>query len=286
MRAFEQRDFEAERLRAIVRVQGAGLLLCLVVILILAVVLLVGRGGHTARGIFIDGKLTVMVHNKQAAEAVSERLLKEAQGSLPGAASFKESWSDETCRVEGRSVLTIEEATDALRPLLTVLVEAVAICVDDRNVLVMASRELAEAAIKKLKQSYADLVADEKSITQVKTREKIELAEVQVQPDQILTDIGTAVNILKAGDHKLTVVVVTEGTRDVAYRDVDERKDSETLPKGTEREVREGRPGKKRIYQRYVYENGKLVRTDKLRVEILRECIPRRILVGTGEVTP
>ncbi len=285
-RRYPERDFRVERLEAIIRAQRAGLLLCLLVIFVLSVAVVTARRGGSARGIFIGGKLAVLVRDKRAAEKVRERLLKEAKGDLPGNAAFKQDWADETCRVEGQPVLSVEEAVRKLRPRLTVLVAGTALRANRQDLVVLATRELAEAARDKFLHSYVEKVKDDNTVTQVKTRQKIELADVEVPPEQILTDVGTAVKVLRAAAPKITVVVVTEGTRDVPYKVKDEERESQVLPKGTRRRVRTGEPGVKRIHERYVYENGELVRTDKLSVEIVREARPGLVLVGTGEATP
>jgi hypothetical protein len=265
-----------------VRLQRTALIVCLLVIVVMMVMLAGGRGRSTARGIFVDGRLAALVANRSAAQEVSRLLLKREKGKLAGSASFQETWSDETCRTEGQPVLSVKDAVTLLGQRVTVLVQAAAIRVDGKDVLAMDTTQTAEAALEALKQEYVAQVGQGRSVTQVKLVQKVEVANVQVPAQRIQTDVSTGVKVLKSAVPPLTVRVVVEGSRDLTYYAPDTKETGETLAAGTQRVISDGRPGVKRVYERTVYDNGKLVKTDRLRSEVVTEAIGRRVLVGSA----
>ncbi len=208
MRDDANRDRHYERLMATIRAYRAGLILCLIIILILASILLAGRR-RFARAIRIDGKSVCLVPNKAAADQVRTQLLAKGTGDLPGEAVFAEQWEDCTWPVEENEVLSVSEAIDLLRPKLTVLVSAAGICVDDNEVVVMATKELAEKVLDTLKARY--ISEEDKLLAAPKFRQKVLIADTQKPTDEILTDIGTAVGKLCQDRKSAKTYVVKPG---------------------------------------------------------------------------
>lgn len=208
VRGTTDRDRRYERLAATIRAYRAGLILCLIIILILASILLTGRR-HFARAIRIDGKLVCLVPNKAAADQVRTQLLKAGQGDLPGEAVFDEQWEDCTWPAEETPVVSVSKAMKLLRPKLTVLVSAAGICVEDNEVVIMATKELADKALDTLKAQY--ISEDDKLLAAPKFRQEVLIADVQKPADEILTDIGTAVQKLSQDRKSAKTYVVRAG---------------------------------------------------------------------------
>jgi len=333
MRQQDHTDRRYQRLQAALRTYRAALLLAVIVIIILTVVLLSGRQ-RFARAIKIDGKIAALVANKKAADQVSSRLLKEGKQDLPGEASFAQQWEDASWPIEGREVLSVREAIKLLRPKLSVLVSAAAIEVDEQEAVVMATEELANRVLDEVKRKY---VGEEETVLlePPKFRQDVRIAEVSRPPEEILTDLGTAVEqltksgttdkiyVVKAGDwpakiaHNhgmslsklkelnpdvtshilypgdklkvsaatapLTVVTVKEETR-IKQLPPDTREiTTPLLPRGKREVASEGKPGKKKVWDKVVYENDKAISREPIRGIILEEPQAKRVLVGTRE---
>ncbi len=208
MRDYELRDRRYERLQAAVRAYRAALLLAVIFILILALVLLSGRG-RFARAIKIDDQIAVLVPSKTAADQVRNQLLKEGKGTLPGQTSFEEQWEDTTWPAEGMEVCSVGRALELLRPMVTVLVGAVAIEVDGQEAAVLATEELAESALEMVKGKY--FVEDDKLLEPQKFRQDVRIAQVSRPAEQILTDLSIADEQLTEGATTAKTYVVKKG---------------------------------------------------------------------------
>ncbi len=332
MRQREHTDRRYQRLQAALRTYRAALLLAVILIVILTVALLSGRQ-RVARVIKVDGEIAALVANKKAADQVSSRLLKEGKQDLPGQASFFQQWGDDSWPIGDREVLSVSEAIELLRPRLSVLVSAAAIEVDGREVVVIATEELAGRVRDEVKRKYVG-EDDAPLLEPPKFRQDVRIAEVSRPPDAILTDLGTAVErltksgttdkiyVVKTGDwpakiahnHGMSLAKLKELNPGVASRILypgDKLKVSAatvaltvvtvkeeiiikqlppetreihtpTLPKGQREVASEGKPGKKKVWYKVVYENDKAISREPIRGIILEEPQAKRVLVGTG----
>ena len=101
---------------------------------------------------------------------------------------------------------------------------------------------------------------------------------------------GVASRLLYPGDKlkvsaataPLTVVTVKEETRIEQLPPETREIHTPTLPQGKREVAREGKPGKKKVWDKVVYENDKAIRREPIRGIILEEPQAERILVGTG----
>jgi len=101
---------------------------------------------------------------------------------------------------------------------------------------------------------------------------------------------GVASRILYPGDKlkvsaataPLTVVTVKEETRIEQLLPETQEIHTPTLPRGKREVAREGKPGKKKVWDKVVYENDKAIRREPIRGIILEEPQAERVLVGTG----
>ncbi len=101
---------------------------------------------------------------------------------------------------------------------------------------------------------------------------------------------GVASRILYPGDKlrvaaataPLTVVTVKEEIRIEQLPPETQEIHTPTLPQGKREVAREGKPGKKKIWDKVVYENDKAIRREPIRGIILEEPQAERVLVGTG----
>jgi len=80
----------------------------------------------------------------------------------------------------------------------------------------------------------------------------------------------------------LTVVTVKEEIRIEQLPPETQEIHTPTLPQGKREVAREGKPGKKKIWDKVVYENDKAIRREPIRGIILEEPQAERVLVGTG----
>jgi len=78
------------------------------------------------------------------------------------------------------------------------------------------------------------------------------------------------------------VVTVKEETRIKQLPPETQEIYTPTLPKGEREIAREGKPGRKKIWDKVVYENDKAIRREPIRGIILEEPQAERVLVGTG----
>ncbi len=332
MRHQDGTDRRYLRTQAALRTYRLALLLAVIVIVILSVILLAGRQ-RLARAIKIDGEIAALVANKKAADQVSSRLLKEGKQDLPGEASFFQQWGDDSFPIGDREVLSVREAIELLRPILSVLVTAAAIEVDEQEAVVIATEELAKRVLDEVKRKYA---GEEEAVLlePQKFRQDVRIAEVSRPPAEILTELGLAVEqltksgtiartyVVKAGDTAakiaynhgmslsklkelnpgvasrilypgdklkvsgatapLTVVTVKEEIRIERLPPETHEIGVPTRPKGTREIVLEGKPGKKKIWDKVVYENDKAIRREPIRDIILEKPQAERVLVGTG----
>ncbi len=326
-------DRRYRRMQAALRTYRAALLLAVILIVILTAVLLTGRR-RFARVIKVDGEIAALVANKKTADQVRSRLLADSKQDLPGQASFAQQWEDASWPIEDREVLSVSKAIELLRPKLSVLVSAAAIEVDEQETVVIATEELAVRVLDEVKRTY---VSEEEGapLEPQKFRQDVRIAEVSRPADEILTELGTAVErlttsgttaktyVVKAGDwpakiaHNhgmslsklkalnpgvasrilypgdklkvsaatapLTVVTVKEETRIEQLPPETREIHTPTLPRGKREVAREGKPGKKKVWDRVVYENDKAIRREPIRGIILEEPQAKRVLVGIGE---
>ena len=101
---------------------------------------------------------------------------------------------------------------------------------------------------------------------------------------------GVASRLLYPGDKlkvsaataPLTVVTVKEETRIEQLPPETREIHTPTLPQGKREVAREGKPGKKKVWDKVVYENDKAIRREPIRGIILEEPQAERVLVGTG----
>ncbi|MFO7948018.1 MAG: G5 domain-containing protein [Armatimonadota bacterium] len=96
-----------------------------------------------------------------------------------------------------------------------------------------------------------------------------------LHPGETLT-VGTKVP-------PITVVTVTEVTREKPIPPPVEEKESEALKKGEKRVAAEGQAGKKQVKVRLTLHNDKEVDEKVIEEQIIEEPTPKRILIGTGE---
>jgi len=88
---------------------------------------------------------------------------------------------------------------------------------------------------------------------------------------------------VSAAASPLTVVTVKEETRIKQLPPETQEIHTPTLPRGKREVASEGKPGKKKIWDRVVYENNRVVSREPIRGIILEQPQARRVLVGTGQ---
>ncbi len=164
------------------------------IVVVLAATLILGRGQRFARAIRIDKDLICFVKDEKIAERVHERILSEAKGDLPGEAALEEQWEDASWPVDDNEVFSIDQALEALRPRVNVVVEVAIIEVDGARGVVMPSESLAKDVLEALKASYVG--KDDTIVEQQVFLEDVKISCGQARVPDIVTEIGQAVKRL------------------------------------------------------------------------------------------
>jgi LysM repeat protein len=151
---FHLLERRALRLHGLLRIYRWCLATSLLLVALLMVLLFYAKAPPLGRAVLIDGKPAAMVRNEKAATAVRERLL-AVGGGAEGRATFRESWEDATRPVDGGRILSVNEAVRLLKGKVTVLREAFAIEEGGNQLVVVPSREMAQAVLDRLKAKYA-----------------------------------------------------------------------------------------------------------------------------------
>ena len=201
---------------------------CLLNILLLAIVVRGYVSRNMARAILIDGELVCLVESEKAANQAREAIVSAAKGDFEGEASLKQTWEDKPWPAKGEKVCTNEEAIELLEPKLDVVVTAFAIQVKGRDILAVPSQETAEEVLRTLKAKF--LAEGETPLEPQKFEVEPVIAQVQVPPDAVLTDIHTATEellrgttepqkyVVKTGDYPESVAKANSMTVDQLYR--------------------------------------------------------------------
>lgn len=200
---------DAASIEAQLRFYRTASVVLLLAVILLAALLIAGRGNTFARAIRIDGDVVCLVEDQAAAEKVHERLLEEGKGDLPGEASLAQQWEDETWKVEDRNVLTVPEAVKALQQHgVTVLVAAWTIEVQGKKTVDLPTETFATDVLTKIKRQYVP--KDEKPI-ESSFLEDVKIVQTQAQADTVLTEMAAAVEALGKAKSKPEMYTVQSG---------------------------------------------------------------------------
>jgi LysM repeat protein len=162
-----------------------------------------------ARAILVDGKVVCLVASEKAANRVHDTLLAQKKGEYRGKAAFRQNWEDRPQSAKGEKVCSAEEAVKLLKPLLSVEVEAYAIQLDGKDLVVTPTKELAEEALRSVKARF--LKEGETPLEPQKFEKEPAVTPVQVSPDVIVSDLRTATEELLKGTTEPTEYVVKVG---------------------------------------------------------------------------
>jgi len=164
------------------------------VVVVLAGILILGRGPKFARAIKINGIFICLVDNHKTAERVYDSVLSNARGELPGEASFEEQWEDVNWPVDENKVLSFDKAVEAITPRVTVVVEASVIEVNGQRAAVLPTEELANDVLEALKAQYVN--EDDTIIGQQVFLEDVKVSPGQARVGDVTLEIGQAVKQL------------------------------------------------------------------------------------------
>jgi len=206
---FRLLERRALRLHALLLIYRWCLVAALSLVAVLVLLLFYAKAPPLGRLIVIDGRPTALVRNEKAATAVRERLL-AGGGGVNGRATFRESWEDATHPVDGGSILSVNEAVRLLQGKVTVLREAFAIEEGGNQLVVVPSREMAQAVLDRLKAKYAS--PSDAVVRLTKLSPPPVIRPCTALPSEIIADEAEAVNqltnsrceqthVVKAGDY-------------------------------------------------------------------------------------
>lgn len=210
-RTRNRRDARLEKLyAAAVFYRATTFLLLIVVAVETGVIIWQANSARFARAIRVNDKVVCFVRNEKAAEEVRNRIIAEEKGNLPGAAFLDQRWEDLNWPMDkDDKILTVAEAVKRLRPKLTVKVAAAAITLKDKELVVLADKELADMALTMLKKEFSE--GPGKLIEARLLPEGVKIADTKAQPKAILTDIHAAVEKLKTPSEGIEKYVVRSG---------------------------------------------------------------------------
>lgn len=200
------------RLESQLRFYKTATVVLLALVVVLSAVLIVGGHRRFARAIRIDGELICLVNDAGAATRVHDILLEQGKGELPGEAALEQEWLDEPWPVEGNRILSVNEAVEALKPRVVVLVDAYTIEVDGQETVALPTEQAAKDVLDALKASY--LKEGEKLVEPQSFLQDVKISPIRSRADRIVSEIAEALQQLKgargepktytvqAGDHQ------------------------------------------------------------------------------------
>jgi len=192
------------RLQGLLRIYRWCLGATLLLVGLLTILLFYAKVPPLGRAIVIDGKPLAMVRNEQAAVAVRQRLLAPA-GGADGRATFRESWEDATRPTNGERILSINEAIRLLRGKVTVVKEAFAIEASGNQLVVVPTREMAQAVLDRLKAKYAS--PSDAVVRMTKLSPAPTIRPCTELPPKIVSDESEAVNRLTNARSRRTYAI-------------------------------------------------------------------------------
>ena len=210
-RVRNRRDARLEKLyAAAVFYRATTIILLLVVAAETGVIFWQANRARFARAIRVNDAIACFVHSEKAADEVRNRILAEEKGSLPGSAFLEQRWEDLNWPMnKDDKVLSVADAVKKLRGRVTVKVAAAAITMGERELVVLADKELAEMALTMLKKEFSE--GPGKLIEAKILPEGVKIADTKAQPQTILTDIHAAVEKLKTPGEGVEKYVVQKG---------------------------------------------------------------------------
>ncbi len=179
------------------------------VVVVLAGILIIGRGPKFARAIKINDEFVCLVANHQTAERVHDSVLNNARGELPGKASFEEQWEDDNWPVDDNKVLGFDEAVKAITPRVTVVVEAAIIEVNGQRAAILPTEELANDVLEALKAQYVN--EGDTIIGQQVFLEDVKICPGQAPVGDVTLEIGQAVKQLGKTKSEAKIYTVKSG---------------------------------------------------------------------------
>jgi len=207
--ALQLAERKIERLEHIVRIQRIGIGVCVGLVVVVLGFIALGHRKQYARAILVDDQICCLVATQREAEAVRKQIVAAAKGGLPGEAFIEGKWEDAPVPIDERPVLSVNEAVEALKGKVEVLVEAAAINVSGVNVAALASEDLAKKALDTLKSEY---IGDDVSKVISQTIEpQANICTVAEPPEDISTDIRSVVQQLTRARREPKEYVVSAG---------------------------------------------------------------------------
>ncbi|MBR2783069.1 MAG: peptidoglycan DD-metalloendopeptidase family protein [Firmicutes bacterium] len=241
--------------------------------------------------ICVDGQeVAALVSEREADEALALAVSNEQQ-RVGGDGDFVLTYGNDVEIQEVPSVgveyASVSEVADQLISLLDFQAEGVALLVDDQPVFYVSSAETAIQAVNAVKSHYGS--TDEEDVSSVYTEQKISIVGSSVPLTDVLTG-PQAENMLlygsltaAEGEGTPLVDVIVERTfsqeEPLPFNTV--REDDDTLLRGKEKVVTEGKDGVQEVFYTKQERNGVLVSTVKTGSEVLEPAVDEVIHVGT-----
>jgi LysM repeat protein len=197
------------RLESQLRFYKTATVVLLALVVVLSAVLILGGHRRFARAIRLDGELICLVNDQAAAARVHDLLIEQGKGNLPGEAALVQEWVDEPWPVEGHRVLSVDEAVEALKKRVVVLVDAFTIQVDGQKTIALPTEQAAKDVLDALKASY--LKEGEKLAEPQSFLQDVKIAPIRVRADQVVTEIAEALKQLKGAHGEPRTYIVQAG---------------------------------------------------------------------------
>jgi len=190
--------------RGMLRIYRWALALSLLMNGVLLLLLFFAKIPQQGRAIYINGEQVAIVRHEQAAAAVRKRLLAQAAGQGTGA-TFKERWEEATIPTRGEPVLSVSEAVQKLKNKVTVLQEAYAIEANEQQLVIVPTREMAQAVLDRLQGRYA--APSDAVVRLTKLVPKPKIRPCAVPPEHIVRDEQKAVEAIQQARREAVYIV-------------------------------------------------------------------------------
>ncbi len=171
---------------------------------VLLMLLFFAKIPQQGRAIYINGEQAAIVRNEQAAAAVRKRLLAQAAGATAGV-TFRERWEEATIPTKGEPVLSVAEAVQKLKNKVTVLQEAYVIEANEQKLVIVPTREMAQAVLDRVKSRYAAPSDAVVRLTKLVPMPKIR--PCSVPPEHIVRDEQKAVEAIQRARREAVYIV-------------------------------------------------------------------------------
>jgi murein DD-endopeptidase MepM/ murein hydrolase activator NlpD len=239
-----------------------------------------------AYAVNVDGEQVAVLVSQQEADEAVELALAQEQQKWTDSEDFRLDYDNdleiETIKEVGdNGYNSVTEAADLLASQLDFTADCVELYVEDQPVCFLASADDAVKAVNMVKSRYGSL--EEEGVSAVYSEQRVSFVEATARLDQVVSAAdATAVLAGDEGDGPLMDVVVERTSSRVEplpYSTI--REDDDTMARGEEKVVTEGKDGTQEVTYLQTERNGQVVSQEAVNKEVITPAVDEVIHVGT-----